>query len=761
MRRILAITAAVGVGAVLVLAAVRAAPIRSTPAHRGAMPPASAAKDAYVALPLRFEPNVGQADERVTFLSRGHGYTMLMTRTGALLKLDKPAERDTRSPGHPTSKPAEQAVIRLTFEGANPDSLVAGRGRLESVSNYLLGSDPDRWFTGVPNYSRVFYRNLYDGVSLEYYANRGGELEFDLTLAPAADPDQIRLSYTGTDSLRVDASGALVLRAGDAQLLQAPPVVYQWVDGEKREVQGRYVLHGASQVGFALASYDRSLPLVIDPVITYSTYLGGSGDDQPIWSDIDRAGNFYVTGFTNSPDFPTTGGVFQPTFGGGDGDAFVAKLNRSGSGLVWSTYLGGDAFDVGIGLDVDRHGNVVVTGETGSTGFPTTPGAFQPTFAGGPTDAFVTKLNAKGSRLLFSTFLGGEGGEGFDIGFISFFDRAGNVYVEGDTGSPDFPTTPGSFQPTFGGGPGDGFVAKLRPNGARLVYSTFIGGSGADGAHDGELDKAGNFYLDGFTDSADFPTTPGAFQPTFGGGATDAWAAKLNKTGTALVYSTYLGGAGDEDVFDLTIDRSGSAYIPGLTSSADFPVTPGAFQTTYQGGDLDGYLTKLNPAGTRAVYSTYLGGSDFDITGTVRIDRHGVAHVAGVTGSADFPVTSEAFQGTYGGGPADAFLVLLSRNGSRLRFGSYLGGSGEDGSVGAGSWLDGKGNWFIPGFTNSTDFPVTPGAFQTANAGGFDVFLVKVALDKRHNGSGQRTASVTVESSGPRAGLTRDRIAKR
>jgi len=498
-------------------------------------------------------------------------------------------------------------------------------------------------------------------------------------------------------------------------------------------------------------------------VITYSTYLGGSGDEFSIWSDIDRAGNFYVTGFTNSPDFPTTGGVFQPTFAGGDGDAFVAKLNRSGSGLVWSTYLGGDASDVGIGLDVDRHGNVVVTGETSSTGFPTTPGAFQRTFAGGPTDAFVTKLNAKGSGLLFSTFLGGQGGEGFDAGFISFFDRAGNVHVEGDTGSPDFPTTPGSFQPTFGGGPGDGFVVKLRPNGARLVYSTFVGGSGADGAHDGELDKKGSFYLDGFTDSTDFPTTPGAFQPAFGGGPNDAWAAKLNKTGTALDYSTYLGGEGEEDVFDLTTDRSGSAYIPGQTSSTDFPVTPGAFQTTFQGGDLDGYLTKLNPTGTKAIYSTYLGGSGFDITGTVRVDRRGIAHVAGATGSTDFPVTSGAFQASYGGGPADAFLVLLSRNGSRLRFGSYLGGSGEDASVGAGSWLDGRGNWFIPGATDSADFPVTPGAFQTANAGGFDVFLVKINLEKRHKGSGQPTASVTVQAggSGARTGLARDRMARR
>jgi hypothetical protein len=760
MRRTLAVTSIVGVAAVLVFAAVRAAPVRSTSARPAAAQPSGPATDAYTALPLRFEPNLGQADERVTFLARGLGYTLLMTRTGATLKLGRPTGRgaDPRpgSPGGKPSDPVEQAVVGLTFERANPDPVVAGQGRLEGVSNYLLGSDPNQWFTGVPNYARVAYRDLYDGVSLEYYANRGGELEFDLTLAPGADPDRIRLSYTGTDSVEVDQSGALVLRAGGGEIRQAAPVVYQWVDGARHEVRARYVLHGAHQVGFALAAYDRTVPLVIDPVITYSTYLGGSGDDFPIWSDIDRAGNFYVTGSTTSPDFPTTPNAFQRRFGGEE-DAFVSKLNRSGTGLVWSTYLGGDAPDAAIGLDVDRHGNVVVTGTTSSTGFPTTPGAFQPTYAGGDNDAFVTKLNAKGSRLLFSTFLGGGG---YDIGFISFFDRAGNVYVEGETGSPDFPTTPGSFQPDFGGGEADGFVTKLRPNGARLIYSTFIGGSGFDGAHDGELDKAGNFYLDGPTASTDFPTTPRAFQPSFGGGPSDAWVAKLNETGTDLDYSTYLGGAGEEDVLDLTVDRAGSAYIPGLTSSTDFPVTARAFQRTYQGGPLDGYVTKLNPAGTRAVYSTYLGGSDLDLAGSVRVDEHGVAHVPGITGSTDFPVTGNAFQGSYGGGPTDAFLAILSRDGSRLRFASYLGGSGEDGSAGAGSWLDGKGSFYVPGFTDSTDFPVTPRAFQTENAGGFDVFLVKFALG-RHAASSMGTASASVPGEGARAGRTREGMVDR
>jgi hypothetical protein len=239
--------------------------------------------------------------------------------------------------------------------------------------------------------------------------------------------------------------------------------------------------------------------------------------------------------------------------------------------------------------------------------------------------------------------------------------------------------------------------------------------------------------------------------------------AKLNRSGTRLVYATYLGGEGEEDVLDLTADRAGNAYIPGLTSSADFPVTGHAFQRTYGGGPLDGYVTKLNPSGTSAVYSTYLGGSDLDLAGSVRVDRHGVAHVPGITGSADFPVTDGAFQAGYGGGPTDAFLVLLSRDGSRLEFGSYLGGSGEDGSAGSGSWLDGRGNYYIPGFTNSADFPVTRGAFQTTNAGGFDVFLVKVDLGKRHKGAGQRTASATAraDGSGARAGLTRERMTGR
>lgn len=678
------------------------------------------------ALPLRFERNVGQTDRRVEFLSRGAGYTFLMTRKGAVLKLSSRAKRSRRV--------AREAVVGLNFAGANRHPGVEGLGLLPGVSNYLRGRDRSEWVTGVPNYSKVVYSGVYDGVDLTYHASRAGELEFDLTLAPGADPDQIRLAYSGA-TLTVDRSGALVLRAGGGELRQNPPVIYQRIDGVRRAVRGRYVLHGAHQVGFALEGYDRNAPVVIDPVIAYSTYLGGSGDDNAIWSDIDGAGNFYVTGATSSPDYPTTGRAFQKGFQGGDSDAFVTKVNPSGSGLVYSTYLGGESSDFAIGLDVDRSGRVVVTGGTASAGFPTTRGALQRQFAGGDLDTFVSKLDSTGSRLVFSTFLGAEA---TDLGFISFFDASGNVYVEGETGSTAFPTTRRAFQRSYGGGDADGFVTKLTPDGSTLVYSTYIGGSGYDGAHDGTLDDSGSFYIDGPTDSTDFPTSRGAFQRSFAGGPLDAWVAKLNPRGTALDYSTYLGGSGEEDVQDLTIDRFGNAYVPGPTSSTDFPVTRNAFQQSYRGGDFDGYVAKVNPRGSGLKYATYLGGSEFDLAGAVRVDRDGNAYVPGITGSTDFPVTRDALQATYRGGPTDAFVLKLNEHGSRLGFSTFLGGSGEDGSAGAGAWLDRAGNFYVPGFTDSTDFPVTRRAFQKTNAGTLDIFLVKMAFreqdDSGHHG---------------------------
>jgi Beta-propeller repeat len=662
-------------------------------------PGATSGKSETTAPPLRFEPNLGQSDPRVMYISRGADHTLLLTRRGAVLKL-----RD--------------GAIGMSFAGAHRAPRVSATRRLQSVSNYVRGTDPRRSIANIPNFERVVYKDLYDGVDLAFHASRAGELEFDYLLEPGVDPAAIRLAYRGAGRLRVDANGDLVLRGGEVR--QPPPVVYQTIGGSKTRIEAAYVLHGGNEVGFSLKNYDPGAALLIDPVIRYSTYLGGADEDSAIWSDVDRWGNFYVTGLTASPDYPTTPGAYQSQ-SRGDLDVFVTKLDPTGSRLVWSTYLGGTGLDVAIGLDVDAAGNVVVTGATGSDDFPTTPGAYDRQFAG-DLDTFVTKLDRSGSRLLFSTYLGGAGGEG---GFISFFDARGNVYVEGETSSADFPTTRRAFQKTYGGGSNDGFVTKLNANGSALVYSTFIGGAGYDGAHDGWLDENGNFYIDGPTESANFPTTRGAYQRALKG-PSDAFAAKLNPDGTGVEYSTYLGGSGAEDVADMTIDRYGNAYVPGQTDSPDFPTTSFAFQRGY-GGNGDGFLTKLNPRGTGLEYSTYLGAGEFDTTGGVRVDRDGDAHVPGITASPQFPVTRDAFQRTYGGGPEDAFVLTLDRSGSRLKFSSFLGGSGDDGSSGAGEWLDDQGNFYVPGFTDSTDFPVTRRAFQRTNAGGYDVFLVKIA----------------------------------
>jgi len=681
-------------------------------------------------VPLGFEPNRGQVDERVLYLSRGDRSTVFMMRRGILLGLAgadgrQPVLRDELAAGALPDAPP-YSMVGVRFIGASATARATGHGLLDGVSNYLWSADASGWITDVPHYSSVAYRDLYEGVDLEFYGAPGGDLEFDFVLEPGVDPGTIGLRYAGVRSLTLDASGALVLHLPTGSLRQPLPAIYQWVDGARREVQGSYVLHKPNAVGFLVGRYDRRFPLVIDPVISYSTYLGGSGDEFPIWTDIDAAGNFYVTGITFSPDLPTTPGAFQPSAGGG-ADAFVTKLDPTGIHLVYSTYLGGAFFDLAIGLDVDASGSVVVTGGTSSRKFPTTSGALQDHYAGGDLDTFVTKLSPSGSSLVFSTLLGGNS---FDLGFIVFYDAAGNVYVEGETGSKTFPTTPDSFQPAYGGGPADGFVTKLDPTGSSLIYSTFVGGSGYDGAHDGVLDAVGNFYIDGPTGSVDFPTTTGAFQPSFGGGSTDAFVAKVNGTGSALTYSSYLGGSGDEDVLDMTIDGVGNAFVPGPTSSTDFPTTPGAFQTAFGGGELDGYLVKVNTAGSALVYSSYLGGSGFDLAGAVRVDRGGNAHIPGITGSTDFPITRDAFQPTYGGGPTDAFVLSLNKSGSKVLFSSFIGGSGEDGSAGAGAWLDASGNFYIPGSTDSTDFPTTPGAFATQNAGGIDVFLLKLALGR-------------------------------
>ncbi|PYP19022.1 MAG: hypothetical protein DMD54_03995 [Gemmatimonadetes bacterium] len=518
--------------------------------------------DTYGRLPLQFEANQGQAHQDVRFLSRGPGYSLYLTAAEAVLVLSRPnpeGKHDGRSaPGQREAQvQAMPVALRMSIVGAAPAPLVSGREELPGKANYFIGKDSAKWRTNVPTYAKVHYREVYPGIDLIYYGNQR-QLEYDFVVAPGADPKKIGLGFKGADKLEIDEQGELVLHVSGGAIRQHKPVVYQEIDGTRQEIAGSYVLRGASRVGFQVAAYDRSRPLIIDPVVlSYSTYLGGGSHDEGNDIAVDAAGNAYVTGSTRSIDFPTTAGAFHTTFhgpaSGSFPDVFVTKLNSTGSGLVYSTYLGGNGEDLGRGIAVDAAGNAYVTGRISSNDFPTTTGAFQAA-SGGGGEAFVTKLNPTGSGLVYSTYLGGSRDE---IGIRIAVDTTGNAYVTGTTTSLDFPTTPGSFQPAFAGGP------------------------------------------------------PSSGDPAFSPPPTDAYVTKLNATGSALDYSTYLGGSGNDRALGIAVDAAGSAFVTGSTFSTDFPTTTGAFQPVRRGTSSDAttFVTKVNPTGSGLAYSTYLGGS--------------------------------------------------------------------------------------------------------------------------------------------------------
>jgi hypothetical protein len=663
--------------------------------------------ETYGRLPLRFEANHGQTDPQVDFISRGDRHVLFLTPLEAVLAFAPPPSRAEGS----------GAVLRMRFVGANPEPRVKGLEELPGKTNYFIGNDPALWRANVPTYGKVRYEGLYAGIDLIYYSHRG-HLEYDFVVRSGADPSAIVLGFKGADRLEVTDQGDLVLHTGAGAVRQRKPVMYQEVDGVRKEIPGGYVLADKHQVRFRVAAYDTRQALVIDPILFYSTSLGGSGDDAGLRLAVDAAGNAYVTGSTNSSDFPTTAGAGQTTLAS-TGDAFVTKLNPTGSGIVYSTYLGGSGQEDGLGIAVDAAGNAYVTGLTDSSDFPTTAAAVQPTFAG-VADAFVTKLDPTGSALVYSTTLGGSG---FDRGFGIAVDASGNAYVMGLTNSVDFPTTAGAVQPTLAGGWFDAFVTKLNPTGSALVYSTFHGGDGFDCSFGIAVDAAGSAYVTGLTDSRNFPTTAGAFQTTIGG-SSDAFVTKLNPAGSALVYSTYLGGSGQDEGLGIAVDRADSAYVTGRTGSANFPTTVGAFRTTI-GGPGDAFVTKLNPAGSALVYSTAVGGSDFDRGFGIAVDAAGSAYVTGETFSSDFPTTAGAFQTTFAG-VEDVFVTKVDPTGSALVYSTYLGGSGYD--LGSGIAVDAlpNANAYVAGLTASADFPTTPGAFQATFGGGVDAFVAKI-----------------------------------
>jgi hypothetical protein len=654
------------------------------------------------ALP-RFEANVGQAPGDVRFLVRSADYVLLVRRDAGMEYLLRSGKGD------------ESAVSQVWVDlaGGNPAPSVEGEERLPGVTHYLLGPDPRRWVRGAPAYGRVRCRGVYPGVDLLL---RGEEraLEFDFEIAPGADPAQIRMCYRGASSLRVDPAGDLVARVGPVELRWERPRAWQEIGGSRREVPVSYSIGPEHTVSFRLGAYLPDVPLVIDPLIRYSTYLGGGQFDAAFGVAVDAGGAAHVVGETYSVQFPA--GSTLSSQARASKDAFIAKLNAAGSALEYLVFLGGTQSDSARAVAVDSAGNAYVAGVTSSADFPTTAGAWRRTH-GGLEDGFAVKLGP-GGNLIYSTFVG-AGGSDFAVAIAA--DGAGCAYVAGYTSSLSFPVTSGAYQSSYRGGYYDGFVVKLDAAGSAAVYATLLGGSRNDIVLGIAVDGAGAAWVGGQTDSADFPVVSAA--QTQLGGSSDGFVAKLSPAGGTLLVSTYLGGSASDAITAVAVDGSGACYVAGWTASGNFPVSSGALQRTYA-GSFDAVVVKLAATGGTPAFATYLGGSASDQATAVRVDGAGNVWVAGFTRSLNFPLrnASGAFRGE-----EDGFLSVLNAAGAGLVYSDLLGGSGQDRVYGMA--LDAAANAWLTGFTLSADFPTTPGSFRPSPAGAGDGYVSKVAVN--------------------------------
>jgi hypothetical protein len=658
----------------------------------------------FTAMPQSFEPNRGQAAKTFDFISHGPGYSLSLNPGSAVLQLVAGS-----TPAHEE----HAAEVRLRLVGADPAAHSEGLDRQAAKTNYFLGNDSSRWLTDIPQFSRVEYHGIYPGIDIAYYGNNQ-RLEYDFILQPHADPGRIRFAVDGADRIRIDAAGDLVLTIGSAEIREHKPLIYEETGNGRRVVQGRYIALKDNQIGFELARYDESRALVIDPVIVFSTYFGGSGADSGAGIALDSGGNIYITGTTASASLPgidigspafntaafvakvspagtlisttiiagtndtaqgdavaldVNGNIYLtgltrsagfPTLNplqtyGGNADVFVLELNNAGNALIYSTYLGGSLLDYPVGIAVDFSGNALVTGNTLSPNFPVN-NAYQSQPAGG--GPFAAKIAPGGSSLVYSTYYGGDG---FVNGMT--VDSTGDLIIYGDTEDTSLPVVnalPGICVWTQGGSNlSHGWVAELNISGFP-IFSTYVCGSGTDAVRGAAVDSAGNLVVTGNTASSSFPTK-NPIQGTYGGGANSAFVAKLTTAG-ALVYSTYLGGsgagAGADEGRGVVLDQLGNAYVTGQTTSTNFP-TVNPTQSHPAGGQY-AFLTKINAAGSAIVFSTYIGGGDGDAGYGLAVDSLANAYVAGTTSSTNFPTTPSSLQLSYGGGSSDAFLTVIS-----------------------------------------------------------------------------------------------------
>lgn len=690
----------------------------------------------YSRLPLTFEANQGQANPQVKFLSRGRGYTASLTAGGIVLSL-RPAEViPFRSGTRPQSKRSSD-ILQFNLVGAAANPVVIGEDPQPGRVNYFIGNDKSKWRTNVPTFGKVRYKNVYPGIDLVYYGNHR-QLEYDFAISPGADSSVIQFEIKGSREIEIDPEGSLVLKTNHGQLRFQSPAIYQESNGSRVPLPGKYVLKRATRVGFQVANVDPKKPLVIDPVLIYSTYLGGSGNDQPTGIAVDGNGNIYVAGFTDSADFPlaTLGSLTS-----GTDHVFVAKFNSTGSNLVYADYIGGNSQDYGYALTLDSTGEAYVTGSTASSNFPVVS-AFQGTYPGA-FNAFLTKISTDGSSLLYSTYLGGNGS---DLPTSIALDGSSNILVAGNTSSTNFPVVNGfqsTVSPNQGGYYGTyGFITKFTADGSSLVYSTYLGGSSNvpyncngtpcwgspfTGIQSMALDAGGNAYVAGGTNTYNFPATPGAYSTsdTTQLNATVGFVSKFSGAGT-LDYSTYFYETSGlfTNLDAIAVDASGSAYVTGSAySDGTFPITSTSIcnQSVYGIGCSYAFVTKFDPSAATLVYSTFLGPNNYGIPAVISLDQNNDAYVLASTSSNSFGIVNG--MEAYAGGN-DILLVEIDPVAGSELLATYLGGSADERA--AAMAIDSSGNIYVTGTTDSTDFPTTQGAFQGELGGNTDAFVMKI-----------------------------------
>ena len=668
------------------------------------------AKDAMAQTPLRFEANQGQWEPAVRFAARSAGYSLLLTDRGPVFSL-------------PDARRMEIRLLR-----ANPAPEIEALDHLRVRTNYFLGSR-SQWRSGISSYARVRYRGVYRGIDLIYYGDQN-QLEYDFVLQLGADPRSIRLQFRGADRLSITKQGDLEVDAGGAHILQRKPYIYQETAAGRRPVTGGYMLLGRNRVGLRLAAYDRTETLVIDPVLVYSTYMGGTASDQITAVKLGAKGSLYIAGSTATSDLPTTEGVYSGS-NSGLTDIFVAIVDTTASGaygLTYLTYLGGANLDVPLAMDIDKSGNIYLTGTTTSTNFPTTGNAVQTT-GGSTTQAFVVQLNpaALGNdSLVYSTYLGGTTGINSGNGIAAGSD--GMIYVIGTTRATDFPVTASAYAAVLYG-PQDAFLCKIDPAAGSLIYSTYLGSELADDGRGIAVDKNNLVYFGITTNGTQFPLAGASYiSRLIGNFDIILGVMDMTKSGVdSLLYDTYFGGTDSEEVRKLGFDAKGNLLVTGYTLSSDFPVTPDALQHNYAGnGDVFVSVISFADPSNINLYSTYLGGSDGEVAYDIAADSAGSIYVTGYTLSGNFPVTRDAAQSQWGNG-INAFLTKFQpgKAGSgAIQYSTFFGPAGI--SVANALAVGPDGTVYAGGYTTK-NFPVTGNAMQPNYGGGYtDGFVLAV-----------------------------------